>query len=115
MQSATDVMRAMVAMFNSGDLSELDATVGANYLDHQGLGEGPMFGPAGFSAVVEAARGSYETLDVTIEDLIADTDRVAARLRWRGKRTSGEPVERESLEIIQVVDGRAIEHWGGRS
>lgn len=57
----------------------------------------------------------YETLDVTIEDLIADTDRVAARLRWRGKRTSGEPVERESLEIIRVVDGRAIEHWGGRS
>jgi predicted SnoaL-like aldol condensation-catalyzing enzyme len=59
-------------------------------------------------------RPRYRTLDVTIEDLIAAEDRAKVRLRWRGTRTSGDDVERETLEIIRIQDGTAVEHWGGR-
>ncbi|MCA1707057.1 MAG: ester cyclase, partial [Actinobacteria bacterium] len=80
-----------------------------------GLGGEPIRGAVGFAVVVAAARDGHQSLTVTIEDLITYHDRAAARLRWLGVRTSGEPVERETLEIVRIEDGRAIEHWGGRS
>lgn len=101
-------------MFSTGDLSDLQETVHSDYLDHQGLHGEPIRGPDGFASVVAAARAGFESLDVTVEDLIAGRDRVAARLRWSGLRTEGQ-VNRQTLEIVRIEDGLAIEHWGGRS
>ncbi len=112
---AAAVLKAMVAMLSTGDLSDLEATVHHGYLDHQGLGGMPVYGPSGFAAVVAAARRGYERLEVVVEDLFEEPDRVAARLRWQGVRPSGETVERETVEIVRIEDGRAFEHWGGRS
>ncbi len=106
-------MRAMVAMFTTGDLGPLEATVDSEYLDHQGLGGAPLRGTEGFSRVVAAARSDHDDLVVTIEDLITGADRVVARLRWRGSRRSGQEVERETIEIVRIERGRAVEHWGG--
>ena len=114
-QGPAAVMRAMVSIFASGDLSKVEAVVHTDYVDHQGLGAGPIRGPDGFATVVRAARSNYEVLDVVLQDLIEGHDRSAARLRWRGIRLSGESVERESIDIVRVEDGRAVEHWGGRS
>lgn len=105
----------MVAIFSTGDLSSLEATVSAHYHDHQGLGGAPIHGPQGFATVVAAARSGCLSLDVIIEDLICGPDRAVARLRWRAHRPSGEIVERQTLEIVRIEDGKAIEHWGGRS
>jgi ketosteroid isomerase-like protein len=105
----------MVEVFDTGAVDRVSEFVHVDYLDHQGLGGEPIRGAAGFSLVVRTARSGYEALRVTIEDLIEEGDRVAARLRWFGTRASGEAVERETLEIIHVRDGMATEHWGGRS
>ena len=109
-------MRAMVAAFDSGDVRDIADLVHADYVDHQGLGDGePTTGVEGFRHVVETARSGYTELSVTIADLIEGADRVAARLVWTGVRPSGERAEREGLDIVRVEDGQAIEHWGGRS
>jgi len=108
-------MRSMIAMFSTGDMTGLEMTVAPDYLDHQGLGGEPIHGAHGFAEVVAAARAGHVTLDVTIEDLIVADGSAAARLRWRARRPSGELVERETLEIVRIEDGRAVEHWGGRS
>lgn len=105
----------MVAMFSTGDVGGVGAVVHSAYVDHQGLGLGPMYGPSGFTTVVAAARSEYETLDVTVEDRVEQGDRAAVRLRWRGTRQSGESVDRETLELLRLREGLAIEHWGGRS
>ena len=102
-------------MFNSGDVGGVEELVHAEYHDHQGLYGEPRFGPTGFAEVVAVARSGCATLDVTVEDLVEQGDRAAARLRWRGTRRTGERVERETLEMIRVRDGLAVEHWGGRS
>lgn len=114
-RTPAQVMRSMVAMFATGDLVELATTVHPDYLDHQGLRDGPMHGPDGFATVVATARSNWEVLDVVVEDLIEGDDRVAARLRWHGTRASGQVVERETVEIVRLEGGRAIEHWGGQS
>ncbi|HEX7133003.1 MAG TPA: ester cyclase [Iamia sp.] len=108
-----DVMRAMVAAFATGVVADV---VHPDYLDHQGLdGERPLRGPEGFARVVEVARRAYAELDVTIVDLVEGPDRAAARIAWRGVRATGEITERETIDIVRVEDGRAVEHWGGRS
>ena len=83
------------------------------YLDHQGLGQGDLSGLDEFRRVVAVARSAYEKLDVHIEDLLIDGDKVAARLRWSGAR-SGRRVQRETIDILRIKDGKAVEHWGAR-
>ena len=109
---AQDVMTAMVAMFASGDPSDAADFVDVSYLDHQGLGDGPLRGVDGFAFVVRTNFASYQHLDVRIEDLFATGDRVAARISWEGRRTDGEHTVRQTIDILRVVHGRAVEHWG---
>jgi ketosteroid isomerase-like protein len=111
----SDVVRAMVAMFNTGDVVDVEAVVAPEYFDYQELLSGPISGPAGFARVVEAARQGFVELEVTIEDLIVGVDRAAARLRWLGLRRSGESVDRQTIDIVRVENGKAVEHWGARS
>ena len=115
MQDVKLLMQNMVAAFATGDVSNVDALVAETYLDHQGLGSGALRGPEGFRQVVVAARSAYTPLAITIEDLIAEGDRVAARLRWHGTRTSdGAAVDRETIDIVRFAHGQAVEHWGSR-
>ena len=106
----------MVAAFDTGEVRDLEDFVDAGYLDHQGLAHiRPIEGVDGFRLVVELARSGYQELSVEIADLIEGFDRSAARLVWVGVRPSGEHDERETLEIVRVQSGRAVEHWGGCS
>ena len=108
-------MRKMVEMFATGDISELGAVVSDDYHDHQGLRGVAVTGADGFRRVVEAARAATGGLSVSVADLIADGDGAAARLRWRGVSPTGEPVDRETIDIVRTRNGRAVEHWGAAS
>jgi predicted SnoaL-like aldol condensation-catalyzing enzyme len=109
-------MRAIVAAFDSGEVGAADSVVHDDYLDHQGLPHArPLRGISGFTHVVEVARSGYVELSVEIVDLIEGDDRAAARLVWAGARRTGEATRRETLEIVRVRNGKAIEHWGGHS
>lgn len=106
----------MVAAFATGELDDVAALVDPAYLDHQGLdGQRPIVGVDGFAHVVRTARGAYADLAVTIADLVEGPDRAVARITWDGVRSSGERAHRETIDIVRVVDGRAVEHWGGVS
>ena len=105
----------MVAAFDTGQVDDVEEYVGSDYIDHQNLSGEHIRGAVGFVHVVEVARGGYEDLSVTVEDLIVDGDRAAGRLRWTRTRETGDVVERETVEIVYVRDGRAVAHWGGRS
>ena len=113
----TDVKAAllrMVQIFESGDLADIRFVVSDHYLDHQGLGGSGIRGRDGFARVVSAARSTWRDLRVTAEDLIADGDRVAARLHWHGTNEQGTPIDRETIDIVRFADALAVEHWGTR-
>ena len=110
--NAEHVMRRMIEMFATGDVSALAAVVSDEYHDHQGLDGVAVRGTEGFRTVVEAARAGTLGLNVTIADLIADADRAVARLQWRGVSPTGETVDRETIDIVRTRDGKAVEHWG---
>ena len=113
--TASGVLKAMVAMFASGDPSDAAAVVAEDYLDHQGLGAGPIRGIEGFALVVRTNHAAYDHQEISIEDLFGVDDRAVARIRWRGQRHNGGTVDRETIDIIRVAEGRAAEHWGARA
>jgi predicted ester cyclase len=108
------LLRKMVRAFETGNLSDVHDLIDPDYLDHQGLDGTELRGVDGFRRVVAAVRSTSPNLHASIEDLVAEGDRVAARLRWHGTSATGEPLERETIDIIRIVGGRAVEHWGAR-
>ncbi len=105
-------MRAIVGMFATGDLRNVGRAIDRNYIDHQGLADIEIRGLEGFSRVVTAARGAVPDLQIAIEDLIAEDDKVVTPLRWWGTTLNGEKIERETIDIVRFTNGRAQEHWG---
>jgi predicted SnoaL-like aldol condensation-catalyzing enzyme len=113
---AKAVMRKMVEMFASGDLTTLDSVVSTDYIDHQGVNGIEIHGRDGFGDLVRAVHTPHGTaLRVTVEELIGEGDRAAARLRWQHTGEDGGVVERETIDIIRSAKGLAVEHWGARS
>ena len=105
----------MVAAIATGDTHDCHEYVSASYLDHQGRGGVPLHGPDGFQQVVRAAHRST-TPHLLVEDLITDETRAVARIRWRfAPSDRGDHVERETIEIIRVEGGQAVEHWGAEA
>jgi hypothetical protein len=114
---AGEVLRMMVDVFNTGSSDGVEVIVDGDYLDHQGLDGQPIRGPSGFEAVVAAARSGYDTLAVTVEDLIESEDHAAARLRWRepgrlaratsARRSSGFAFDEKRLSSTGVDVPRA--------
>jgi predicted SnoaL-like aldol condensation-catalyzing enzyme len=112
--SAVAVLRAMVEMFSTGDVSSVGDVIAAGYLDHQGLGGNELRGADGFIQVVTAARRAYSELNVEVVDIKLSGDNVEGHVHWQGVRHDGTAVRRETIETVRVVDGRAVEHWGKR-
>ena len=66
------------------------------------------------------AREGFPDLSVTIEDVMAEGDRVAARVTMRGTHhgefqgiaPTGRQVEVRAIDMFRIEDGRIVEHWG---
>jgi predicted SnoaL-like aldol condensation-catalyzing enzyme len=114
-EASKRVLRAIVEMFATGDISSVSEVVGEDYIDHQGAGSLSKEGVAGFVEVVKAARQSFMTLAVGLEDLVAENDLAVARVRWHGVLRNAEVVQRETIDMVRVKEGKAVEHWGGEA
>ena len=78
-------MRRMVDFFNTGDLSTLASVVATDYVDHQGVGQGPLLGADGFAGVVQLSRERHPELSVDISELHVVGDVVITKLIWSAK------------------------------
>ena len=105
-------MQKIVEIFNTGDLSDVDRVFSPQYIDHQKPEGWDVTGPEEFRQIVTNAHNSLKTLIVTIEDLFAESDKVAARLQWHSVDLTGAEVNRETIDILRIENGKVIEHWG---
>jgi steroid delta-isomerase-like uncharacterized protein len=97
--------------FNQGDLALLDRLVAPDYVGPQG-GKGP----AGFRGVVVLLRTGFPDIHYTIDDLVAEGDRVAVRWRWTGTHKgpyrafppTGKTLLNPGIAIFQFKDGKIV-------
>jgi steroid delta-isomerase-like uncharacterized protein len=76
-------------------------------------------GPAGFRPYFQKLRDALPDIEVVVEDLVAEGDKVAARCTVRGTHrgdalgfaASGRAVDFTGICIVRVRDGRIVEAW----
>ena len=76
------VRRVIDEIVNKGDLSLAEEVLAANYIYHFPTHD--IHGPEGFKAFVTSMRRAFPDLYVSIIDLIAEGDKVAARVIMQG-------------------------------
>ncbi|HET8626088.1 MAG TPA: ester cyclase [Thermomicrobiales bacterium] len=103
--------------FNRGDLAAMDALVAPDMVEHQ---TGLQPGLAGLKETIGGLRRDFPDFSLTIEDLVADGDKVWARMRgggihragFFGQPYTGEPVAIDVIDICRFAGGKMVEHWG---
>jgi steroid delta-isomerase-like uncharacterized protein len=72
-----------------------------------------------FRQLVAARRAAFPDIQVTVEDQIAEGDKVSTRRTWqathqgpyRGIAATGRRVKWTQISIVRFVDGRIVEDW----
>jgi steroid delta-isomerase-like uncharacterized protein len=73
-----------------------------------------------FKETFSEAREGFPDLSITIEDVMAEGDRVAARVVMRGTHRgefqgitpTGKRVEVRAIDMFRISNGKIVEHWG---
>ncbi len=82
-----------------------------DFYDHDGAGGHPT-DLAGDQAMMEAMYRKYPDIQVKIEEMIAEGDRVVCRNTWRGTDAqTGQPMEFHGFVLWRLRDGRIAERW----
>jgi predicted ester cyclase len=102
---------------NQGDMSGLERQLSANYVQHSSMPVSP--GRSGVRQVYAQLRASFPDLRITVEDLVAEGDRVAARVTWRGTQKgeylgvqpTGRAILVSKMDFCRFESGVMVEHW----
>jgi predicted ester cyclase len=124
--SQTSVNAAVIRLFYdavnmtlaTGDDEPLDGVLGADLVDHAAR-PGVAADRDGFVGSLRSLRATAPTLRLAVLDVVAQDDRVAARIRVEGGEEAaflGLPVAAERLwstvDVFRVETDRIVEHWG---
>ncbi len=108
-------------IFSKGNTALIDQIFAADYVNHDTSGPpgGWPRGPQGFHAVVATYRGAFSGLQFTIEDQVAEGDRVVTR--WTSRATNsgslagmpptGKSVVITGISIERFAHGKIAESW----
>src|SRR5512143_1131466 len=111
--------RRIVVEVIAGNVSLIDELFAADYIDHA-LPPGVPADRDGFRAMVSVLRTAFPDLEYTIEDQVAEGDRVAQPLKGRGTMKGefmGMPPTGKTAEWREMhfhrfnASGKVAEHW----
>jgi steroid delta-isomerase-like uncharacterized protein len=72
-----------------------------------------------FRQLVAARRAAFPDIHVTVEDQVAEGDKVSTRRTWeathrgpyRGIAATGKRVKWSQISIVRIADGKIVEDW----
>ena len=112
------VRRMYDVVFNERNIGLLGEVFASNIVDHTARPGTPP-GVEGLKQQMEMFLTAFPDLKITAEDIVAEGDRVA--VRWTatgthrgdlmGIQATGKQVTISGMEILRIVDGKAVEHW----
>lgn len=114
------LMRRMYdEVVNGGNIDLIDELVAPDVVEHEEF-PGLASGREGVKQFFTMMRGAFPDLRMDVEDMIAEGDKVAARVTMSGTQQgefmgvppSGKKVSVTSIDIVRFAGGQAAEHWG---
>lgn len=98
---------------NRRNLEVADVNFAPDFVDHgSDVPPGTPPGPQGAKQYVGGALKRFPDMHVTVEDMIAEGDKVVVRNTWQGTdRNSGKKLRFGGIVIWRVAEGKITERW----
>jgi steroid delta-isomerase-like uncharacterized protein len=117
-QNKALIQRA-VAAFNRSDWDAIDDLFAADYVDHDRSRAGLPPGPEGIRQAWQSFRAAFPDLVVTLDDLVAEGDKVAVRGVIRGTHQgelmgippTGKLLTVTFIDVNRIANGKLAERW----
>ncbi|HYY87259.1 MAG TPA: ester cyclase [Chloroflexota bacterium] len=113
--------RRLYEEFSAGNLTKLDQFLAPNVVNHNPApGEKP--GIEGARQILGMFRAAFPDMRFTVEDQLAEGDKVATRLTVRGTHKgeawgtppTGKQVTVTLIDILRITNGKVTERWGNQ-
>jgi steroid delta-isomerase-like uncharacterized protein len=118
-ENKASATRFLEEVINRGNVAVIDELSSPNFIEH----DAPPGVPAtseGIKSWITMFRAAFPDLHYTIEDSIAEGDRIVQRTTahgtmkgdFMGMPASGKSATWSEIHITRFENGKAIEHWG---
>ena len=105
-------------VFNKGNIQAIDELFSPSYVNHTAP-PGLPAGSNGTKVFVTMFRTAFPDLHITLEDIIAEGEKVVTRWLAQGTQqgaflgvaATGKPIRLSGIDILRIVDGKIVEHW----
>jgi steroid delta-isomerase-like uncharacterized protein len=113
------VRRYLEEAWNKGNVGILDELMTPTYARYMS-GQAAPLNREGQKQRISTFQRALPDLHLTIEDMIAEGDKVVFRVTLRGTQQgtlmgippTGKQVSLTAIDIARVADGKIVEHWG---
>lgn len=117
------IVRKVYDIIASGDPGRADEIVDPDAPDNERPPESEHLQPKLIETLRQFAtdtHAAFPDMRITVEDMIAEGDRVAARVTMRGTHqgefhgiaSTGKRVQVRAMDMFRIADGKVVEHWG---
>jgi steroid delta-isomerase-like uncharacterized protein len=115
------LVRQMVEeTFNRGNIAYFDEIIAPDFVEREVLPPGIQSGREGVKQLTAMLRSAFPDFQATIEDIIAEGDKVVIRQTWTGTHRgefmgippTGQSVSFGVIDILRMAGGKCVEHWG---
>ena len=108
------IVRRFIEAYNKRNLDLLDDLVAPDYFDHT-----HQVGREGLKQLFNIGFKAFPDWHETIEDIIAEGDKVWVRLsytgthtgEWHGLAPTGNKITAMVVDIYRIVNGKFVEYW----
>ena len=119
-QNKTMARQMIEEVFNRGDLSRVDEFLAPDFVEREELPPGLPGGREGVKQLTAILRSAFPDFRATIDDLVAEGDKVVIRQTWTGTHKgefmgvppTGKSVSFGVIDILRIAGGKVVEHWG---
>jgi steroid delta-isomerase-like uncharacterized protein len=114
------VMRRFLEFINTASEKLAAELISPDAIFHVPGRPEPMRGPAGYLAVIGMMRGGFPDIQWTLEEMVAEGDKVAARFIMRGTHRgtffgvppTGKTITVQAMNIYRLSGGQIVEEHG---
>lgn len=115
------LFRRMVdEVFNQGNIGRVDEFLAPDFSEREELPPGISPGREGVKQLTMMLRSAFPDFKATIDDMIAEGDKVVVRMTWRGTHKgefmgvppTSKQVSFGVIDIVRFAGGKFAEHWG---
>lgn len=113
MQKNLEASRAVSKAFETGNASNIDNVVSADYVDHTDRGD---MGRDSLKAMIGMMGKEFPDMKMEVKKEMADDDHVFTLMRFTGT-SNGQmgmpkgPYDMQAIQVVRLKDGKIVEHW----